>query len=496
MCHWRESITEAASQEVVQQALAEHVDSNQAAFRLWSSQHKSTRQAQNQAAVSQALAEHAASEAGTWVPTSVAESEHICTSAGKEPHPPASTATPEAATAEQSAQDNAAAPAPVAESERAVAQALADHAQGVQTGSQDNSAPAEAMTQPADASAGVPQDVAPSHPGDAPAAVPPDAPPRGDEAEDSAEQLLKDVRDDMGEPSRDQDDMQYMHHVQSLDSFQSASPKTMNRSVRSSPGFTSHSSEDLKSKLQFSSMTTDGVKKGPTFMHTVSNFKTGARWTFGQKGPSTFIASSSTPAPGSYNMNHGQGGGRYKSLPKFSFGGATRFAAGEAPSKKQPGPGAYNPRDPLLTAGPKVSFAGANAGRGPPLPENAPGPGAYEQRSNLGKSKMFTARGRQASSYMRSRSQPGPGAYDPKVGAVLMGIPKCGFGTSIRNDITGAARSLMLPGPGAYDMQSAMSVGKNGPKYSAASRRRVHDLDSYVTPGPGTYNAHTTSFVY
>ena len=62
-------------------------------------------------------------------------------------------------------------------------EALADHAQGVQTGSQDNSAPAEAMTQPADASAGVPQDVAPSHPGDAPAAVPPDAPPRGDEAE-------------------------------------------------------------------------------------------------------------------------------------------------------------------------------------------------------------------------------------------------------------------------------------------------------------------------
>ena len=23
----------------------------------------------------------------------------------------------------------------------------------------------------------------------------------------------------------------------------------------------------------------------------------------------------------------------------------------------------------------------------------------------------------------------------------------------------------------------------------------MHDLDSYVTPGPGTYNAHTTSFV-
>ena len=24
---------------------------------------------------------------------------------------------------------------------------------------------------------------------------------------------------------------------------------------------------------------------------------------------------------------------------------------------------------------------------------------------------------------------------------------------------------------------------------------QVHDLESYVTPGPGTYNAHTTTFV-
>jgi len=351
-----------------------------------------------------------------------------------------------------------------------VAQALADHAQSTADAAAAPAAPAE---------------------GNAPA-LPPEAVSREDVPEDTAEQLLKDVREDMGEASQDQQDLQ---HAQSMDSFHTASPNTMNRSIRSSPGFTSHSSEELKSKLQFASMTMDGVKKGPTFMHTVSTFKSGARWTFGQRGPSSFIASSSTPAPGSYSMAHGPGGGRYKSLPKFSFGGATRFAAGEAPTKKAPGPGAYNPRDPLVTAGPKVSFAGANAGRGPPLPENAPGPGAYEQRSTLGKSKMFTARGRQASSYMRSRSQPGPGAYDPKVGAVLMGIPKCGFGTSTRTDITGAARSLMLPGPGAYDMQSAMAVGRNGPKYSAASRRRVHDLDSYVTPGPGTYNAHTTSFV-
>ncbi|CAJ1406914.1 unnamed protein product [Effrenium voratum] len=319
------------------------------------------------------------------------------------------------------------------------------------------------------------------------------------EAQEAAE-VEKVVTEALDE-ERTQEDMWQASYSQ--DSFHTASPKTMNRSSRSLPGGAStfSSRDDIKSRLQFSSMTDGGVKKGPTFMHVASNHKTGARWTFGQKGPSTFFSSSCSPAPGAYNLPGGSGTtgasagtSKYKSQPKFTFGGGSRFVDGPQEHKK-PGPGAYNPRDPLLTAGPKVSFGGASAGRGPPLPENAPGPGAYEQRSSLGKSKMFTARGRTAGSYMRSRSQPGPGAYDPKAGAVLMGIPKCGFGTSTRTDITGAARSLFGPGPGAYDMQHAMSVGKNGPKYSATSRRHVHDLDSYVTPGPGTYNAHTTSFM-
>jgi len=465
---------EGNAENVVQEALAEHADANEA---------------DNRATVTEALAEHASppeespAESSAEAPKPQEAAEPVA-----DPVPQQNPAEEPQSAEQDTAIEQALAEhvdAVAADHDEAISQALAEHASSA---SQENETLPGAGQQPTN-------DAAADGPPDAPPDVPHRDPSHADEpdAEDSAAKLLKDVRDDMGEPSQDHQDM---HHDQSFDSFQSASPKTMNRSIRSSPGFTSHSSEDLKSKLQFSSMTTDGVKKGPTFMHTVSTYKTGQRWSFGQKGPSTFIASSGTPAPGSYNLHTGHGGGRYKSLPKFSFGGATRFAIGEVPTKKQPGPGAYNPRDPLLTAGPKVSFAGANAGRGPPLPENAPGPGAYEQRSTLGKSKMFTARGRQASSYMRSRSQPGPGAYDPKLGAVLMGIPKCGFGTSIRNDITGAARSLMLPGPGAYDMQSAMSVGKNGPKYSAASRRRVHDLDSYVTPGPGTYNAHTTSFVY
>jgi len=250
----------------------------------------------------------------------------------------------------------------------------------------------------------------------------------------------------------------------------------------------------LKSKTgsMTKDMTVDGVNKGATFIHACSGFKTGAKYSFGQKGPSAFIQSSSTPAPGTYTLGNEEKS-KYRAPPKFSFGGSSRFGLSASPTKKAPGPGAYNPKDPNLTA-PKVGFGGSGPARGNGLSEANPGPGAYEQRSTLGKGLMFTARGRHPTSYMRARSMPGPGAYDPKTASSTAQGPKCGFGTSTRTDIAGAARSLVMPGPGTYEMQACMSVGKDGPKYSATSRRRVMDLNSYVTPGPGTYNAHTTSF--
>merc|ERR1711972_440057 len=106
---------------------------------------------------------------------------------------------------------------------------------------------------------------------------------------------------------------------------------------------------------------------------------------------------------------------------------------------------------------------------------------------------MFTARGRHPTSYMRSRSMPGPGAYTPATQGVYNSPPKCGFGTSTRGDFAGGA-SRGMPGPGTYEMQSWKCMGRDSAKYSATSRRRMHDLNSYVTPGPGTYNAHSPVF--
>jgi len=91
--------------------------------------------------------------------------------------------------------------------------------------------------------------------------------------------------------------------------------------------------------------------------------------------------------------------------------------------------------------------------------------------------------------------QPGPGAYDPmdrtdsKFGAPM----KIGFGTSTREDFA-AKREAGKPGPGTYEMQNAQALGSDAPKFSIRSRRRQHDLASYIEPGPGHYASHATSF--
>eukprot|EP00927_Polykrikos_kofoidii_P057244 TRINITY_DN51364_c0_g1_i1.p1 TRINITY_DN51364_c0_g1~~TRINITY_DN51364_c0_g1_i1.p1 ORF type:complete len:461 (-),score=80.46 TRINITY_DN51364_c0_g1_i1:61-1386(-) len=263
---------------------------------------------------------------------------------------------------------------------------------------------------------------------------------------------------------------------------------------RSTPALGSYG--DLKEKTYFSGATTEGVLKRTTYMTQVSTFRSGPKYTLASRGQSMFLRSSATPAPGTYNLPD-ETKSKYKGVPQFSFGGVSRFGLGESPNKKQPGPGAYNPRDPTLHVEAKVGFGTAVRGRGSLVAQANPGPGAYEQKSGIGNGgKMFTAGGRHPTSYMRARSLPGPGAYNPSQGATLQSPPKCGFGTSTRDDVGGRARNLAMPGPGAYELQNFKSVGADAPKFSATSRRKMHDLNSYVTPGPGTYNSHVTSFGY
>uniref|UniRef100_A0A7S4PSW3 Uncharacterized protein n=1 Tax=Alexandrium monilatum TaxID=311494 RepID=A0A7S4PSW3_9DINO len=273
-----------------------------------------------------------------------------------------------------------------------------------------------------------------------------------------------------------------------------SSSRMMSPKSKSTSALGSHM--DLKKKLasaDFASVEA-GVKKDPTYMIHFSNFKTGPKFSFGGRSASDFMKSSGAPAPGSYNLPQ-EDKAKYKSEPRFSFGGCARFGLGQSPTKKMPGPGAYNPRDPTLHMEAKVGFgSGGRSKIG--APHQNPGPGAYEARSTVGQGKMFTAGGRHPTNIGRSRSQPGPGAYSPSIGQVYNAVPKCGFGTSTRTDHAARNRNACMPGPGTYEMQNFATLGTDAPKYSTTSRRRVHDLNSYVTPGPGSYNAHVTSFGY
>lgn len=245
-------------------------------------------------------------------------------------------------------------------------------------------------------------------------------------------------------------------------------------------------------------MTTDGVLKGPTYMTAHSKWAASPKWSLGFKPKSTLVKPEVGPSPGTYDLPPTERS-KYKTCPRFGFGVGSRFGLSENAVKQNPGPGSYQPKDPKLSIGTKVGFGTsvrssmANSGK-----MFFPGPGAYELRNTMGSGLMFTAKGKQPTSYLsRSQSVPGPGAYSPSTRFTFGEAPKCGFGTSSRDsEAARASRTQGNPGPGAYEMQYQGGIGRDSKKFSATSRRRVHDLNSYLTPGPGAYNAHVTSFGY
>merc|ERR1719387_2185934 len=83
--------------------------------------------------------------------------------------------------------------------------------------------------------------------------------------------------------------------------------------------------------------TVDGVLKRTTYMVALSRYGSSPKWTIGNKGPSSLLRSSSTPAPGTYDLP-GSERSKFKNDPKFSFGGSSRFGLDGSPQKRQPGP--------------------------------------------------------------------------------------------------------------------------------------------------------------
>jgi hypothetical protein len=260
--------------------------------------------------------------------------------------------------------------------------------------------------------------------------------------------------------------------------------------------------EDMKRRTaQISDASCGGVKAGQTYAHSIAGYKSSPKLSFGtEKRTASFIPKTSTPAPDAYNAGNdgtlqaGNSSSKYVDLPKCSIGRSPRWGTAASPlARRQPGPGAYTPK-PVLTVAPKVGFGNSMRLKGASaFAQSNPGPGAYEKRSTMGEGLTYTARGRLPTQYMQSKSLPGPGAYSPtELSLGASRAPSCGFGTSRRAGLTSGRE--IGPGPGSFDLQNFRSLGTESPKFSVTSRRRIQDIDSYLTPGPGSYNSQVTTF--
>jgi len=229
-------------------------------------------------------------------------------------------------------------------------------------------------------------------------------------------------------------------------------------------------------------------------MTVLSKYDRSPKWTMRSRSSGAELTGGMpnwTPAPGAYDETPPEIS-KYKGAPKFGFGTGLRFSEHQRPNEK-PGPGQYNPSDPILQASKSTGFGTSlRPSIGSSLHGvRAPGPGSYDMNSLVGRGgPMFTARGRRGFG-RRSLSSPGPGTYN--IRSLLEKGPKAGFGSSTRGDENKRLEKKGgSPGPGAYDMNLYRAFGQDVPKFSLTSRRTNVDLNSIMTPGPGQYKQEPT----
>jgi len=292
----------------------------------------------------------------------------------------------------------------------------------------------------------------------------------------------------LGEARRTQDTIR----LSSSDGMRSlpgkpVAPRTLCRSYGSLPGAEEH-----------------GVLKRPIFLNNLSHVRSLPKIKFGEKRPTSFFATNDNPGPGSYNLAEPGRTSKFRELcGGNSFGGgASRFGYDDHPGKVKPAPGQYGiPKNPVQEVQRKVAFsmdARECKRYNYVVRDSDPGPGSYEVKSSLGKNTGVTAKGKIQTVFNPAKAFPGPGAYDPKHDAMskFESAGKIGVGTSIRTNWS-ELHCQRTPGPGAYHNDSYGDLGRNSKKCSFHIRhKKPSSFDPYVTPGPGSYNAHGTCFGY
>lgn len=172
---------------------------------------------------------------------------------------------------------------------------------------------------------------------------------------------------------------------------------------------------------------------------------------------------------------------KFKTVPTYGFGSSVR--SNQRKWKGQPGPGAYNPRDPNDTSS---KFGFGSAARIPSLkPTASPDPGAYVVATRIIKDGPMSLGAKREGKAMLAQ-MPGPGQYSGIGDAFDRTHPmdsSCIIGKGERPDFINTTKG---PDPGTYKLPTTfgkqMCHAKSTPNFSLYSRRKAPKADS--TPGP------------
>lgn len=270
-------------------------------------------------------------------------------------------------------------------------------------------------------------------------------------------------------------------------------PKQRSSSVP--PGMYSKSYGDLP-------MGSQGILKRVPHLKALSHVKSLPKWRFGEKRPSSFFLTNENPAPGSYSLPEPARLSKFREKSAYSFGaGPSRFGHDPHPGKVQPAPGQYGiPTHPVMEMQRKVGFGFCRRGELKPVISDGPGPGSYEVKSTLG-GLRFPQKGKLIRRFNPTDALPGPGQYDPRspdkcTQSHERSAPMIGFGTGTRTDYS-KKFCQRTPGAGAYDPDVHKNFGVQCKAHSIKGRHNApSSFFPYISPGPGTYDAHGTSFGY
>lgn len=235
------------------------------------------------------------------------------------------------------------------------------------------------------------------------------------------------------------------------------------------------------------------------YLTSLSSHRSLPKISFGVRtAAASFVQPNANPGPGSYDIHKVDPDrqSKMKQQPTYNFGHVS-CRKGMADTRVGPGPGAYGvPVDKgKYPTDRRSGFGGAPRRAIVRCPQVTAGPGMYTVKSTLGDCPTFTATGKRYRRHVKSLLHPGPGSYDPShtANSKVPMAPQVGFGTMSRED--NYAKHLNVgPGPGAYETPSLL--GKDARQSAMTSRRRGHDLQPFVQPGPGEYYSHGSSFGY